>query len=660
MFLGLDRAGKRSQSLRTPNAHPLPRVHPRLYGGSCVRGSNLSCYRRIRRARLSRPLSLGRAPHWRHWCHPRRWNWAACVHRIPSALTTLRNAIPPASFWLQILRGAVPSSALAQWYVSFAVPTILFVAGETSQLRPFSGGEANPFQGMVAARSGPPLSALTRSPSHPAAAQTLASLPGPEGSHTGSTGEIAAAWAEREPQPLLADAAAEPFPALARLHRDWSIATFEALRLHQGLEDSALRAKTAQRLAEEEARAQLKLKRHKVLAQALQVGKLRLESPSKATLRLEIYDSFASLERGTPDVGEDADLFSVNFSGQRWETVDRYAGFVSAGGPIEVTNYGYAADFTGDRNSNRFATGLGGTRPLIPGISAALSTSLANKLDAKAGAVIEFVDGAGRSFLVTYDDRSPQGNLNIDVYRPTFGSNNFRAHVRAARVLRQGSVGICHSKEGLPFSLQNYRDALLQLAGENRLEEPESEDSLPGLESESPAHLSDFDQVEDSLPLAQRLDGFANTPFAETGFDTRQEVARYLEAGALALQQGVALVRKHGLKPAEFPPIQRMRANLEEAQEARQAIAAGEARLKLAYEECETEIFRIKMQASLEDDALILAEVHCQLEELECTQTDILAQLESQGGGLLRPVPGRGRPTQVTSNHPPWSWAPES
>ena len=427
------------------------------------------------------------------------------------------------------------------------------------------------------------------------------------------------------------------------------------------------RAETARRLADEQAKTRQNLQKHPVVAQALRVGTLRVDGTSKATLRLEIYDSFERLEQGQPDNGSHADIFSVNLSGKRFEAIDRYSDFVSTGGSIEITNYGYPGDFSSDRNSNYFATGLGGSRPLIPGISAALSRSLASKLGVRPGAVIEFLDANGRSYLVTYDDQSPRGNQNIDVYRPTFGSNNFCARVRAARVLRQGSSGISHGEEGLPYSLRNYRAALLELAGENRL--PELEDSpspsSPSVRAEGlgNARTNDFEAVETSLPLALRLDQFANTPFSDTGFSTSQGVTHYIQAGAQSLQQAVALVRKHGLKPGEFPPILRIQANLKAAQEAGQAILAQESKLRQDYQNCDAEIFRVKVQASLEDNPIALAEVRQQIEDLECTQTAILAQLEEQANGPLRPAspdPSTGnRPTQITSTRDLWKLVPD-
>lgn len=643
MFIGLARAFRCPARLRSPETKPLPRVHPGLYGDGCVRGSSASCYRRIRRARLARRIPRpGPAPAWRHWHRPNRWKWRQSLPRALAQAGAVPRRLPPLLDHLRrSLQRAIPASRLAQWCLSYGLPALVLVAGEVSQLFTFNGEkEKTPVASLSTPSPAVPPEPLAMQWQHPPAAPPSEPVP--------------------EPQPLLADAAADPFPILARSHFNRSLATHEALRRRRDVFVAMARAETARRLAEEEALARQSFASQKVVAQALRVGTLRLEGDSEATLHLEIYDSFEALEKGDPDHGPQAEIFSVDLSGQRSETLDRYGGFTSTGGPIEITNYGYGGDYTSDRNSNHFATGLGGTRPLIPGISAALSRSLANKLNAKPGAVIEFIDRRGKTYLVTYDDHSPQRNLNIDVYRPTFGSNYFRSHVKAARIVRQGESGTSHGKDGLPFSLQNYRAALLQRAAENRPSEAAAPSASPEALAVAPpiSAEDEFDLVADPLPLALRLDQFADIPFADTGFETSPQISRYLEAGAQALRQGVALVRKHGLKPEEFPPILRMQANLEEAQESLQTIVAGETRLRLAYHECEAEIFRMRLQASMEESPAVLAEVQGQIVDLECTRTDILTQIEEHRGGLHPAV--QDRPTGVAATRDSWDTLPDS
>jgi hypothetical protein len=173
-----------------------------------------------------------------------------------------------------------------------------------------------------------------------------------------------------------------------------------------------------------------------------------------------------------------------------------------------------------------------------------------------------------------------------------------------------------------------------------------------------PEKPNDFELVEGALPLARLLDSFANTAFEQTGYTTRQEIASYLEAGAEAFQEGVQFVRRHGLTPAEFPPIQRMLNNLQEAQEASQTIADGEAKLRRSFDECSAEIYRLRIRASLEENDLVLTEISDQIQDLECTQTDILALLEEQHGGLH---PSAGPPSAaLTSNRDPWHLRPDS
>lgn len=648
MFFGLDRTGQWSAVPRLSAPQSLPRVHPGLYGGSCVRGSSKSSYRRIRRARWARSLSgLGPFPAWRHWNRPGRWKWLTSLHRLATGEQGLAQAI-------RTLQEALPASLLAHWSLSLGLTALILYVGETSRL--FHPGTSQtgvvPEITQVAIPAIPGSTALPDiSRGEPAAPRAPEAVAVPEvpvvvAAPVHEPAPVAAPLPE--PQPGVQDAVAQSFPVLAMQHYGRSLASRDLLRERHAVYLAVAQAQAANREAEEHAIVCQALQRQRVVAQALTVGRLRVDGAKEATLSLEIYDSFESLERGRPDGGPDAELFTVNLAGHRFEATDRYSEFVSSGGPVEITNYGYAADFTGDHNSNRLATGLGGCRPLIPGISAALSRALSAKLRAQPGAVIEFMDGRGKSFLVTYDDQSPQGNLNIDVYRPTFGSNNFRGHVRAAKLVRQGDFRVSHGQDGLPYSLKNYRAALLQLAAENPFPgySEATGQTAPSLPQPAPraGGANDFEAVEDPLPLARQLDQFANTPFASTGFATSQEITGYLQAGAQSLAHGTQLARKWGLRPAEFPPILRMRANLEAAFEAQQAICGREALLKKEYQECESEMFRIKVRACIEDNPLQLLEVRNQIGDLECTQAAILAQLEDQQGRICPPSPQEASP----------------
>lgn len=641
MFFGLERTERWAGVPRSPVPNALPRVRPGLYGGSCVRGSGDSSYRRIRRAqRLALLPGVGPLSAWRHWHRPHRWRWLAALRRS----ITLQTGLEP---WLRPLRETLSAERLVQWALSFGVTALLLSLLDAPKV------QTDDREAPIAAAPEFTQPAIPPLPAPVPELQTAVPKPvvAPDAEPVGGSPTAVApadaipepapvAAVAPEPQPGVADAVAQPFSVMATTHLARSLACRDLLCQRRAIFLAAAQAQAAKREAEEHAVVCRAFQSQKVVAQALTVGRLQVDEAKKGTLSLELYDSFESLERGRPDEIPDAKLFSVNLSGRRSEARDRYAEFVPTGGPVEVTNYGYPGDFTSDHNSNRLATGLGGSRPLIPGISAALSRALAAKLHAKPGAVIEFLDGRGKSFLVTYDDQSPQGNLNIDVYRPTFGSNNFCGRVRAARVFRQGDPDVSHEDDGLPFSLKNYRAALLQLALDNPFQgcSDAAEDAPPRLpESGGERSTSDFDVIVGQVPLARQLDHFANTPFGETGFATQQEITGYLQAGAQSLKQGTQLVRKRGLRPGEFPPLLRMRANLEAANAAQQAICNRETDLRKEYQACETELFRIKVRACIEEDPLAIREVRSQVEDLECTQAAILAQLEEQQGRLCPP-----------------------
>jgi len=662
MFEGLARAGRTIHPLRSPVCKPLPRVPARLYGNTCVRGSAADCYRRIHRARRMRARSPDREPsRWDGWRRSaRRRLVRAAKTRLAEASTPLHRTFQSVS-WRQ-LRRSIPSASWMQWSCAFALPALLLFAGETSELLSVNWEGPSPEIRFHGARA-EGFADRSPAPSAPHLSQPESSLHPPDDSASPRPESPSGADAEGNPEappPSIQDAGTQPFAALAMLHSRRSLHAGQSLQIHhtvQKLRAEAIREWEAERekALEHETRRK-KIASDRYVSQALQVAKLRYDGGSEATVSLELYDSFESLVLEKPAPKTESDLFRVCVAGRRSEIFDRYAGFQSTGGPIEITNYGYSGDYTPDTNSNRYATGLGGTRPLIPGISAALTRSMARKLDVEPGAVIEFLDGRGRSYLVTYDDRSPQGNLNIDVYRPTFGSNYFRAHVRAARVVRQGNAKLSHSREGLPFSLQNYRQAVLELAAEGR--RPDwafCEYTAQGRPRPCPRPPSDsFAEVETAEPLYRQLDNFADIPFEETGFETVHHLTHYLRAGSRALRKGVALLRKRGLNPAEFPPLRRIHTNLEAAQKARETLAETEVRLWNEFHDLEGEKFRIELEATLAATPEERRELASKRRGLLARQREIRSELEQRRGELKpAPLPTRARRPGLERPAPP-------
>lgn len=104
-----------------------------------------------------------------------------------------------------------------------------------------------------------------------------------------------------------------------------------------------------------------------------------------------------------------------------------------------LTNYGYDTDAHADYNSNVLKIGHA-NNPLIDGVSAALSKSLAKRHGIKPGQWFEVVDGDGKKYQRRYDDTVPSSykgktvRETVDLYDRN-GSDNFRAKVVGIRPL---------------------------------------------------------------------------------------------------------------------------------------------------------------------------------------------------------------------------------
>ncbi|MEM0968633.1 MAG: hypothetical protein AAGJ31_04730 [Verrucomicrobiota bacterium] len=358
-------------------------------------------------------------------------------------------------------------------------------------------------------------------------------------------------------------------------------------------------------------------------AEAAKPGILVLQDGTKLTPSMRYYRSFEQLERGQAEGGDP-------FTGGRprrtsSETHDRFSSFRSSQGRVEITNYGYSQDHTPDTNSNYWRTGLGGTRPLIPGVSAALSKSMVKKLGALPGAVIGFLDGRGQIFLVTNDDRSPQPNLNIDVFRPTYGSNYFRGHVAAAMLIRQGTTSIPHNQRGMLFSLQNYRAAMAELIAQAQ-----------PVVSPSPmaeAKLDEFARVSTILPRTRELDIFADRGFCEDSFHSSRQLGLYLEAGTQVLRDGVSLAKIHGVDPFLFPPLLRIRENLKQGQVLREAMLEEETKLQEELVALEGTLLEMELGALDADTSSDTAnELKIQVLEAEQRREEIRCSLFEHDG----------------------------
>lgn len=111
----------------------------------------------------------------------------------------------------------------------------------------------------------------------------------------------------------------------------------------------------------------------------------------------------------------------------------RETSMVMPKGGLKLSNYGYASDTTPDSNS---AKGIGHRdNKLIPGESAAISKSLADRLKLSHGDKLKIQTTKG-DFTVFYHDTVPStdsrtGDLpeTIDIYRPKDGSNGWGGRV---------------------------------------------------------------------------------------------------------------------------------------------------------------------------------------------------------------------------------------
>jgi len=100
---------------------------------------------------------------------------------------------------------------------------------------------------------------------------------------------------------------------------------------------------------------------------------------------------------------------------------------------FKLSNYGYPSDTTPDRNSRR---GIGhSNNQMIPGESAAITKSLADRLKLKHGDKLKIETTKG-DFTIFYHDTVPStdprtGDLpeTIDIYRPKDGSNGWGGRV---------------------------------------------------------------------------------------------------------------------------------------------------------------------------------------------------------------------------------------
>lgn len=143
------------------------------------------------------------------------------------------------------------------------------------------------------------------------------------------------------------------------------------------------------------------------------------------------------------------------------------AGTSTKSTPFKTTNYGTADDKTPDSNTK---AGVGNAaNPLTPN-AVALTSTMAQQLQAKPGDVLKLTDTQGQTHYVYYGDTAPESDARIDLYNP----NGTEANQPYTVVTAANLGGASTAPSTFPITINPAGASKLSTAGINLSRNAES------------------------------------------------------------------------------------------------------------------------------------------------------------------------------------------